>query len=205
MISRYKDLTTPLKSKKNDAYASEILHHLDQQTPFSYTIISDGKEKTVQDRYRVKFVRIVQKEIRGCIRYFADLVISGYPPSKIRKLGKGNVGLDIGTSTLAVSSLTKAALFNLAEQVQENITSNSTDQRKMDRSKRRQTRKISIEMATIKLRKENLGIFQSLSEVSCKIKELHRQTSSDSKIIPPYFSKRTSHAWRSLLYGNHVF
>ncbi|QKY70585.1 hypothetical protein [Lentibacillus sp. CBA3610] len=47
----YKDLTTPLRIRKHDAYASEVLHHLDQQTPFSYTIISDGKEKTVQDRY----------------------------------------------------------------------------------------------------------------------------------------------------------
>ncbi|QKY68841.1 hypothetical protein [Lentibacillus sp. CBA3610] len=60
----YKDLSTPLKIKQNDAYTSEILHHLDQQTRFSYTIISDGKEKTVDDRYQVKFVRIVQKNKR---------------------------------------------------------------------------------------------------------------------------------------------
>ncbi|QKY68279.1 hypothetical protein [Lentibacillus sp. CBA3610] len=91
-------------------------------------------------------MRIVQKEV-GRIRYFADLVISGYPPSKNRKLGKGDVGLDIGTSTLAVSSLAKTALFNLAEQVQEISRDIRLVNAKWTVSRRATNPQISIEMA----------------------------------------------------------
>lgn len=132
----YKELTTPLRIKHKDSYASEVIEHLEKETPFSYTVLSNGERKTVQDVYRVKFVRIVKQEIRGKLRYFANLVICGYPPSKDRKLGRGDVGLDIGTSSLAVSSLTKVSLVNLAEQVKQVSHQIRLVQRKMDRSKR---------------------------------------------------------------------
>src|SRR5699024_12396254 len=92
--------------------------------------------KTSYDHTRVKYVRIVQKEIRGKIRYFANLVISGYPPSKEKTIGRGNVGLDIGTSSLAISSRTNVSLVNLADEVQPISDKIRLVQRKIDRSKR---------------------------------------------------------------------
>ncbi|MBS4178442.1 hypothetical protein [Lederbergia citrea] len=132
----YKDVHTSLIIKSKDPYASEVLTNIEKKTPFSYTINSKEETKTINDVYRVKYVRIVRKVIRGKIRFFADLVISGYPPSKNRQVGKGNVGLDIGTSSLAVSSLTKVSLTNLAEQVKEISKVIRLIQRKMDRSRR---------------------------------------------------------------------
>ncbi|QKY71396.1 hypothetical protein [Lentibacillus sp. CBA3610] len=47
----YKDLTTPLKIKKNDAYTSGILHHLDNQNTIYIYNHLDGNKKTVEDQY----------------------------------------------------------------------------------------------------------------------------------------------------------
>ncbi|QKY68458.1 hypothetical protein [Lentibacillus sp. CBA3610] len=120
-------------------------------------------------------MRIVQKEVRGRIRYFADLVISGYPPSKNRKLGKGDVGLDIGTSSLAVSSLTKAALFNLAEQVQEISRDIRLIQRKMDRSKRATNPQNFNRDGTIKQGKKTWVFSNHYRKYRVRLKELHRK------------------------------
>ncbi|MGM8364055.1 RNA-guided endonuclease TnpB family protein [Virgibacillus sp. W0181] len=132
----YKDLRTSLIIKKHDAYAQQVISAIEEKEPFSYTTRDKGGTKTIDDHTRVKYVRIVQKKIRGKIRYFADLVINGYPPSKGKAIGKGRVGLDIGTSSLAVSSLSHVSLVNLAEDVQPVSDKIRLVQRKMDRSKR---------------------------------------------------------------------
>ncbi|WP_257350670.1 hypothetical protein [Pseudalkalibacillus decolorationis] len=146
----YKDLSTPLCIKPNDEYALTILSRLENQLSFSYTKMEKGKPITMVEPYRVKYVRIVKKVIRGKNRYFADLVIGGYPPTKTKTLGKGPVGLDIGTSTLAVSSLTKAVLWNLADQVEPLSRQIRLLQRRMDRSKRSSNPENYHENGTIK-------------------------------------------------------
>ncbi len=171
----YKDLSTPLIINSKDAYISEVIQHLDQRTPFSYTVTSKGIEKTVQAVYRVKYVRIVQKEIRGKTRTFANLVISGYPPNKNRKLGKGDVGLDIGTSSLAVSSLTKVALFNLAEQVKQLAGKIRLLQRKMDRSKRTMNPQHFHADGTIKKGKKSWTYSNHYLKYRSQLKELYRK------------------------------
>lgn len=41
----YKDLSTPLIINHNDTYTAEVIQHLDQKTPFSYTVISNGIQR----------------------------------------------------------------------------------------------------------------------------------------------------------------
>ncbi len=57
---------------------------------------------------RIKYVRLVRRNFNGCIRYFAQLICEGKPFIKPQhKAKKGEVGLDIGPSTIAIVSAQK--------------------------------------------------------------------------------------------------
>lgn len=54
---------------------------------------------------KIKYVRLVRRNFNGRIRYFAQLVCEGKPLMKPQhKAQKGEVGLDIGPSTIAIVS-----------------------------------------------------------------------------------------------------
>ena len=124
---KYKDgfiiwgvLKIPVIIKKNDLYA----------------------QKAIQDR--VKFCRIVRKLIRGKYKYYVQLTLEGIPPVKInkktgeikRELGLGNVGIDIGTRTIAISSQYNVKLLELASEVENIERKKWLLQRKLDRQRR---------------------------------------------------------------------
>ncbi|WP_176448537.1 hypothetical protein [Lentibacillus sp. CBA3610] len=83
--------------------------------------------------------------------------------------------MDIGTSTLAVSSLTKAALFNLAEQVQEISRDIRLVQRKMDRSRRAMNPQNFNRDGTIKQGKKTWIFSNHYRKYRVRLKELHRK------------------------------
>src|SRR5690625_5386787 len=99
----YKDAHTPLIIKKHDDYANKFISAIEGKQPFSYMVREKGEMKTSYDHTRVKYVRIVQKEIRGKIRYSANLVISGYPPSKERIIGRDRKSTRLNSSHVAIS------------------------------------------------------------------------------------------------------
>ncbi|RHW38007.1 hypothetical protein D1B31_14590 [Neobacillus notoginsengisoli] len=100
--------------------------------------------------------------------FFADLVIAGSPPSRGRKLGRGKVGLDIGTATLAVSSLKKVALFNLAEEVKDLAKEIRLAQRRMDRAKRAINPGNYHENGTVKKGRKGWQLSKPLSKTTCE-------------------------------------
>ena len=167
----YNGLHTELSIKPKDDYASEIIKNVSDKKEFSYKT-NDSYKK---DFYRIKYVRIVKKTIRGKVRYFANLVIAGYPPSKNRKLGKGRVGIDTGTSTIAVASLTKAALFNLADQVKDIAHEIKLIQGKMDRSKRAMNPTNYKVNGTLKKGKKTWVFSNRYQKLRSRFKELHRK------------------------------
>lgn len=69
-------------------------------------IISRGSE---YDAYAIDLIKkhmfangtIVRKTIRGKVKYELQITLKGTPYNKMRKLGKGNVGVDIGMSMVA--------------------------------------------------------------------------------------------------------
>ena len=178
----YKDMSTPLKWKGHDHYASEILSHLEKKTPFTHTIKKNGETQTITDFYHVKYVRIVRKVIRGKVRFFADLVIAGFSPSKGRKLGRGKVGLDIGTATLAVSSLNKVALFNLAEEVKDLAKVIRLAQRRMDRSKRAMNPVNYHENGTVKKGRKEWRLSNRYRKQRAKLRDLNRKQAAIRKL-----------------------
>jgi len=92
---------------------------------------------------KIKYCRIVRKMIKGKNHYYIQLILDGIPPMKITKqgeikgsIGKGNVGIDIGTQTIAYSSQYQVKLLELAPNINKIDREVKLLQRKMDRSRR---------------------------------------------------------------------
>ncbi|MCG5102070.1 hypothetical protein [Oceanobacillus alkalisoli] len=112
-------IRVPLIIKRNDYYAQVALNN------------------------RTKYVRVITREIRGEVRYFAQLVQEGFPPDKSWKKNRivsgdetKRVGLDVGTSTLAISSEKNVELHELAPECVADNKKLRKIERAMDRSKR---------------------------------------------------------------------
>lgn len=93
---------------------------------------------------KIKYCRIVRKFIRGKYKYYIQLVLDGVPPIKIDKetgeikngIGRGNVGIDIGTRTIAFSSKYDVKLLELCPEVENIEHQKLILQRKLDRQRR---------------------------------------------------------------------
>lgn len=84
----------------------------------------------------LRYCAIVRKCVRKKYKYYVQLTFKGVIPYTKRKLGVGGVGLDIGTSTIAIVSNTVVDLLELANKVQDYEKEIIKLQRKMDRSRR---------------------------------------------------------------------
>lgn len=99
-------------------------------------------QKAIQDR--VKYCRFLKKNIKGKDYYYVQLVLEGVPPKKVNKetgevnlyITEGNVGIDIGTSTIAYCSNNEVKLLELAPEIENIEKKKRRLQRKMDRSRR---------------------------------------------------------------------
>ncbi len=109
------------------------------------SLIIKRKDRYAHDAlcHRTKYVRIIAREIRGEIRYFAQLIQEGFPPDKSWKKNREvsgdetkRVGLDLGTSTLAISSEKTVELHELAPECVADNKALRKIERAMDRSKR---------------------------------------------------------------------
>ncbi len=86
---------------------------------------------------KVKYVRLVRRKINGSLRFYAQLVCQGKPFIKPKNyLGHGDIGLDLGPSTIAVVSETKAQLQQFAPELDFETARIRRLQRKMERSRR---------------------------------------------------------------------
>lgn len=90
------------------------------------------------------YCRIIRKYVRNKYKYYVQIVFKGVPPVKVnmetgeRKhpIGDGDIGLDIGTSTIAIASQTDVKIVELADKVQNIENEKRRLLRKMDRSRR---------------------------------------------------------------------
>lgn len=92
----------------------------------------------------IVYCRIIRKFVRKKNKYYVQIVFKGTPPIKIDNetgevkhyIGVGDVGIDIGTSTIAYSSATDVKILELADKVQNIENQKRRLLRKMDRSRR---------------------------------------------------------------------
>ncbi len=90
------------------------------------------------------YCRIIRKYVRNKNKYYVQIVFKGNPPIKVdtetgelkHYIGQGDMGIDIGTSTIAYSSSTEVKILELADKVQNIENQKRRLLRKMDRSRR---------------------------------------------------------------------
>jgi transposase len=86
---------------------------------------------------RVKYVRLVRRKIAGRNRFYAQLVCEGRPYQKPQNhLGEGNVGLDIGPSTVATVGKQEAFLAQFCDELLPRYKETRRLQRTIDRQRR---------------------------------------------------------------------
>ena len=139
-----------LKIKNNDIYTKNLLELIKVYINDSENIENINIDRVINgqkplDTYRIIFNRIVIKRIRGKFRFYVQILYEGRPwkldknGNLKNKQGTGRVGIDYGTSTIAVVSESKVIYKNLAEEAN-NLKHLERQlkilQRKMDRSRR---------------------------------------------------------------------
>ncbi|KMJ60333.1 hypothetical protein AB685_05835 [Bacillus sp. LL01] len=135
---------------------------------------------------RTKYVRILKREVRGKVRYFVQLIQEGYPPTKrnreISNDETKRVGIDIGTSTIAICSEDKVQLQELAPECKTNEKELKRIQRKMDRSKRSTNSNNFNENGTIKKGRQTWIYSKKYEKLRKKRKELYRKITVQRKM-----------------------
>ena len=92
----------------------------------------------------IAYCRVVRKFVRNKYKFYLQIVFKGIAPIKINKqtgeikhtLGNGDVGIDIGTRTIAYSSKTDVKIYELADRVTNIEKQKRILLRKLDRSRR---------------------------------------------------------------------
>lgn len=86
---------------------------------------------------QIKYVTIVRKWIKNRYKYYLQFMLVGNPVAKPRTIANGKrVGIDIGTSSVAIVSGKEIKLVELADKVQKNHDKKAQLQRSMDLSRR---------------------------------------------------------------------
>lgn len=138
----------------------------------------------------IAYVGIIRKMIRGNYKYYVQITLSGIMPSKTDKqtgefvkIKTGKVGLDIGTSTLAIVSDNVTKIVELADKAQPNQHKITSVQRKIDRSMRATNPNKFNEDGTIKKgNREKWNFSNNCKRLKSSLKEFHRKSAAIRKL-----------------------
>lgn len=162
------NLNLGVRTKKNDHYAAEALTH------------------------RVKYIRIVPKLIRGKQRFYVNLILEGYPPSKNRQAGPVDqrVGIDPGVSTMAIVSEGHVELTELAPGIQMDDRKRRRIQRAMDRSRRATNPGNYNPNGTIRKGRKVWIYSNRYRKLAAKERDLHRKLAVKRKLAHEQLANR---------------
>ena len=141
----------------------------------------------------ISYCRIVRKYVRNKYKFYLQIIFKGTAPIKIDKqtgevkhiLGNGDVGLDIGTQTIAISSNTNVKIYELADRVQNIENQKRILLRKLDRSRRSNNPDNYNEDGTIKKQGNKKVIWIKSNhyiETQNQLKELYRKQADIRKL-----------------------
>ncbi|RHQ53013.1 hypothetical protein DWY36_19300, partial [Firmicutes bacterium AF25-13AC] len=118
LIVKYGKIAIPCKYKAKDLWLWDeekaILAYLAEAELQDAHAVDQMSKGIITDTYRSCFASLVCKKIRGRLRVYVHITVEGKAISKRRKdstprhyYGKGNIGCDIGTQTIAYTSNTE--------------------------------------------------------------------------------------------------
>lgn len=160
-------LEIPVIIKNNDVYAYQALQN------------------------RIKYCRIKREIIKGKIKYYLQLILEGIPPQKFNKetgeiknpRNNGNVGLDIGISTLAIVSDNKVNLIEFCNELENIDKEKRILQRKLDRQRRANNPNKYNENGTINTKNKDKWKFSNkYRRTRNKLRELQRKLAAKRKL-----------------------
>ena len=122
---------------------------------------------------RIKFCRVLKRHIRGKKKYFLQIVFEGTPETDFQ-IGKGEVGLDIGTSTVAICSDEEVRLLKLSETEQETRKIRIL-QRSLERKRRMANPDNYDENGRIKKKRKEWKLSKNYFKELKKLKEAYRK------------------------------
>ena len=134
----------------------------------------------------ISYCRILRKFIHNKNHYYIQIVFKGKPPVKVNTdtgeikhtIGYDDVGLDIGTSIVAISSESDVKILELADRVQNIENQKQKLLRKMDRSRRATNPDNYNEDGTIKKQGNKKVVWNKSNhyiEYQNELKELYRK------------------------------
>ena len=142
----------------------------------------DAYVKRCLQNNRIKYCRIHRKWHKHKWRYYVELVMEGIPPLKERGIGKGRVGIDIGTSTIATVSEADVLFKELNDGIESIDREIKRLNRKADRQQRANNPDNYNENGTIKKNSRNFHKRWKVSHnqklTYDKIKELYQKRSN---------------------------
>lgn len=143
---------------------------------------------------KTKYARLVKRIVRGKMMYFVQLIKEGTPPMKQRKTKDGTVGIDIGTSTIAVVAEDQAFFEPLIEKEQ-TLKAKQQEirllQRKLDRSKRATNPHKFNEDGSINLKNKDPWAFSNRYDKNRKaLCEMHRKVRLHRKMSHEQLANR---------------
>jgi len=144
---------------------------------------------------RIKYVRLIKKEIRGTRRWYAQLICEGVPYKKSKNFTTaGIVGLDLNVSNVAYVADAKSGLLPFAQKVPTFEREINAAQRQMQRSQRvanpdnyepdfkgRKGRKTVTKKGKVKKGKRKWNKSKNYLKVAAKKRELERRKAAYSK------------------------
>lgn len=180
------------KNNKTGIRFFKETHRLDWKG-LSIPVIIDTKndyEMAAIER-EIAYCRILKKIIKGKTRYSLQIVFKGEIPLKFNKqtgelkrpLGKGDVGLFIGVSTVAIASENEVKLVELANRVENIEKEKEVLLQKMDRSRRATNPDNYNEDGTIKKSNKRMEWHKSKRYIKYQyeLKELYRKQAAIRK------------------------
>ncbi len=194
-----------IKDKFQKDEISAILNYLSQPEVIDRKAVETLKEEAYCiDTFRPCYATLVPEYIRGKWRIFIHITTEGKAKLKYRKdgtlrhtLGKGIVGNDIGTQTVAYTSDTDVGLTNLAERGQYTLRQERQERlvkRKMDRSRRATNPDNYNENGTIKNGKKTW----TYSKRYKKLREWHRELCRKTALNREYANNELANHMRAL-------
>jgi putative transposase len=126
-----------LEGKNNKTFLTYSTGYVFVGKNLSLKCLFDPKDKWMQEalKHRIKYCRIIKKDVKGKNRFYVQLILEGHFFHKY-EIGKEAIGLDIGPSTIAVVGESKAELKEFCEEVVIIDKEKRRINRKMDRQRR---------------------------------------------------------------------
>ena len=147
-------------------------------------VIIKNNDKYAQSCFldKLLYCRLLKRVVNGKNKYDVQITFEGTPPKKHKVGGENEVGIDIGTSTIAIVSDNKVELKILAENIEINEKEKIRLQRKLDRQRRANNPNKYNKDGTINIEnKEKWKKSKSYVKTKLKLSNLQRKIAEKRK------------------------